>query len=53
VGQTELARLAGISARELARIENGEVAPSKETSELLDDALDKIILERATKDATP
>ena len=48
VGQQELARRAGVSVRELARIEAAEVLPRREVSQKLDRAFEAIILERAS-----
>jgi predicted transcriptional regulator len=45
IGQTQLAKRAGISVRELARIEIGEVHPKAQASQALDAALVAIIRE--------
>jgi predicted transcriptional regulator len=47
IGQGQLASRAGISVRELARIENAEVLPRAPAAKALDAALMKIVRERA------
>jgi len=51
IGQSQLAARAGISVRELARIENGQVTPRESAARSLDAALVGIVRDRA-KDAT-
>lgn len=48
IGQGELADLAGVSRRELARIESAEVMPSKELARAIDLAFVGVIIRRAS-----
>ena len=50
VSQRDLARRAGISVRELSRIEKGEVMPKREAAAALDRAFKQIIQARAAED---
>ena len=55
IGQSQLAERAGISVRELARIENAEVLPRPPAAKALDKAFAEFVLERAkaaTQEAT-
>lgn len=52
VSQGQLADAAGISSRELARVEKGEVHPSRETAQRLDHAFDDIVNERLKTNGT-
>jgi predicted transcriptional regulator len=47
IGQAQLAARAGISVRELARIESAEVLPRAPAAKALDGALMDIVRERA------
>ena len=47
IGQAQLATRAGISVRELARIESGEVQPSAPAWAAYDKALEEIVEARA------
>lgn len=49
IGQAELATAAGISVREMARIENCEVTPSPETLTAVDKALMAYVLSSANR----
>ena len=49
IGQSQLAERAGISVRELARIENAEVLPRPPAAKALDKAFAEFVLERATE----
>lgn len=50
IGQQELAQRAGVSVRELARIEAAEVLPRRDVSQKLDLAFEAIIMERAARE---
>ena len=49
VSQRDLARRAGISVRELSRIEKAEVMPKREAAAALDLAFAEVIVERASR----
>ena len=51
IGQGKLAARAGISVRELARIENAEVTPRVPAAKALDAALMGIVRDRAREEA--
>ena len=52
IGQAKLAARAGISVRELARIENGEVQPKALAAKAIDAALMAIVREDRAQAAT-
>jgi len=47
IGQREFAQRAGVSLRELARIEAAEVIPRREVAQKIDLAFERYVLERA------
>lgn len=47
IGLSDLARRAGVSVRELHRIERGEALPHAATAQKLDQAFLQVVLERA------
>ena len=49
ISQRDLAKRSGISVRELARIESGEVYPRREAAAAVSRAFASIIIERAGK----
>lgn len=51
VGQADFAQLAGLSVRELVRIEKSEVAIKVDVSEKIDKAFYSVILDRAKEGA--
>jgi len=48
IGQGELAELAGVSRRELSRIEKAEVMPSRDVAKAIDQAFLGVIYRRAS-----
>ena len=53
IRRVELARRSGVSERELARIEMGEVAPTKQTADAIDLAVTNILNERSGAKSEP
>lgn len=52
IGQAQLAARAGISVRELARIERGDVRPSAPSMAAYDRAIEEIVEARAAETTT-